>query len=100
MSKHVVTNSADEAQIAKAADWQDDVARDLDTILGINRGRRFLYMLIFDTCHAEQRSHVPGDPESTAFNEGARMVGQELLARIRDRNFDAYIKMLEENQSV
>jgi hypothetical protein len=96
MNKHVVQNSADPEQIAKAADWQEDVARDLDYILQSPRGRRWLYTLIYDTCHIERRSHVPGDPDSTAFNEGGRMVGQALLDQVKARDYGAYIKMMEE----
>lgn len=96
MKKHVVQNSSDEVQIAKAADWQDDRDRDLDYILQSPRGRRWLHTLIMETCHVEQRSHVPGDPDSTAFNEGGRMVGQTLLDQVRDRDYGLYLTMLEE----
>lgn len=96
MSKHVVHDSSDEAQIKRALDWQKDRDRDLDAILASPRGRRFLHEVIFDLCHVEARSHVPGDPESSAFNEGARMVGQILLERIRERDFDAFVLMLSE----
>lgn len=98
MSRRVVTNSADEAQIERATDWQKDVERDLDAILATKRGRRFLRMFIFETCHIDRRSHVPGDPESTAFNEGARMVGQDLLERIKERDFARYLDMISEGQ--
>jgi hypothetical protein len=94
--KHVVTDSSNPEQIKKAADWQEDKARDLDYILQSKRGRRWLYGVIFDDCHAELRSHVPGDAESTAFNEGVRGVGIEILHRIKDRNFALYLAMLKE----
>jgi hypothetical protein len=98
MARHVVQNSADPQQIAEAADWQEDLARDLDYILQSPRGRRFLYSLIFDTCCLERACHVPGDPESTARNDGVRMVGQNILSAVRSRDYAKYLKMLEECQ--
>ena len=94
--QHVVTNSSDEQQIKRAADWQEDRDRDLDHLLVSPRGRRWLHQLIFETCNVNRRSHVPGDPESTAFNEGARCVGLALLEDIKARDYGKYLAMLEE----
>lgn len=99
MNDHVVRNSSDLTQIQKAEDWQEDRERDLDYILKHERGRRWLYTLIFDTCHINLRSHVPGDPESTAFNEGARMIGQDIINKIKDRDMSAYLTMVKEGEA-
>lgn len=96
--RRIVWNSADEAQISKAKDWQDDVERDLDEILQSRRGRRWLRTLVFDICHIERSSHVPGDPESTARNDGVRMIGQTVVEQIKARDHGKYILMLEERQ--
>lgn len=90
-------DASDPAQIAKAEKEAEDRARDLDYILKEPRGRRFLYELIYDTCHVGRLSHIPGDSDSTAFNEGARSVGEALLEAIRVRSKPLYLKMLEEN---
>lgn len=98
MSKRTtVYDASDPAQIKKAEEAQKDLDRDLDYILKEQRGRRWLYGLIFDRCHMHQLSHVPRDTHSTAFNEGARSVGEAVLEDIRTRDFAAYMKMMSEN---
>lgn len=96
-SRPVVVDSSDEAQLKQAMDGEKDAARDLDFILSQPRGRRWLYGLIFNTCHVHHGSHVPSDTHSTAFNEGARSVGTALLEEIRSNHHSALITMLEEN---
>lgn len=98
MSRTVVTDSSDEAQVTKAQKEQEDRDRDLSYILKEPRGRRWLYELIFATCHVSHLSHVPGDVHSTAFNEGARSIGERVLAEIQSRDFGKYLAMLEENR--
>ena len=100
VTKHtrpVVTNSNDEVQIKKAEDGEKDRARDLAFILSSPRGRRWLYELIFSRSHVNRLSHVPRDTHSTAFNEGARSVGESVLETIRHEHHAAFITMLEEN---
>ena len=89
-------DNSNPAHVAKAEKQAADELKDLDFILGQPRGRRWLYNLLHVACHIEQVSHVPGDADSTAFNEGARAVGNAILAEITDRP-GLYIKMLEEN---
>jgi hypothetical protein len=96
MNNHVVHNSSDPNQIANAQDWQEDRDRDLDYIIQSPRGRRWLHSLIHDYCNVERRSHVPGDHDSTAFNEGARSVGLALVDQIKNRDYGKYIEMLKE----
>lgn len=90
-------DASDPAQVAKAEKAQQDRDKDLDFILSQPRGRRFLYELIFGTCHVDRLSHVPGDNDATAFNEGARAVGQNLLEQIRVQAKAKYMLMLGEN---
>jgi hypothetical protein len=90
-------DASDPAQVAKAQKDEADRQRDLDYILREPRGRRFLYGLIYDTCHVGRLSHIPGDSDTTAFNEGARAVGEALLEQIRTQAKAKYMLMLEEN---
>ncbi len=85
----------DENQVDKRSKEQKDRDNDIIKLMEQQRGRRYLYSLIYETCHVEMNSHVPGDSDSTAFNEGSRSVGKAILddAR-RSPNF---IKMLQEN---
>jgi len=90
-------DASDPAQVAKAEKEEADRQRDLDYVLKTQRGRRFLYELIYDTCHVGRLSHIPGDSDSSAFNEGARSVGEALLEQIRTQAKAKYMLMLEEN---
>lgn len=90
-------DASDPEQVAKAQKEQADRERDLDYILKEPRGRRFMYDLIYGTCHVGRLSHIPGDSDSTAFNEGARSVGEALLEQIRTQAKAKFILMLEEN---
>lgn len=97
MSKKVVWNSSDEKQVAAAQQGEADLDRDIDFILSSERGRRWLYGMIFDTCHVSRMSYVPRDTHSSAFNEGARSVGERLLEEVRTRDFSKYMLMMSEN---
>jgi len=97
MPRRTLYDSSDAAAIAKAEKEEADRSKDFEYILKEPRGRRWLHDLIFDTCHAEQLSHVPGDAASSAFNEGAKSVGLALLKRVREDHTALYLKMLEEN---
>lgn len=96
-SKPVVTNSSDELQIKAAMDGEKDREKDIQFLLSQPRGRRWLHGLIYDKCHVGSLSHVPRDTHSTAFNEGARSVGEALQEEIRSNHHALYLKMLEEN---
>lgn len=95
--RKVVYDASDEAQVKKAEEIEKDRERDLSYIVKEPRGRRWLYELIFDACHVSRPSHTPSDTHSTAFNEGARAVGERVLEELRTRHFSAFIQMLEEN---
>lgn len=98
MARKVVYDSSDAEQIRAVEKQQEDAEQDLRYILKEPRGRRWLYELIFSTCHVELPSFVPGDEQTTAFNEGGRAVGQRILQDVRDVWPAMYLKMLEENQ--
>jgi len=97
MTKHVITDSSDEAQISKAEDQEKDRERDLEWILSSMRGRRWMYELIYTKAHVNGGSHVPGCSDSTAYNEGGRAVGNDILENIRMKHPRQFLKMLEEN---
>jgi len=90
-------NASDPQQVADAEAHQKDMAQDIEYIISQPRGRRWIYNVIWDTCHIDLPSHVPGNPESTAFNEGVRSLGNNLLSAVKGHSPVAYMKMLEEN---
>ena len=98
-TKPMVRDSNDEMQVKAALDGEKDREKDLVFIVAQPRGRRWLHEVIYQMCHLDSLSHVPGDTHSTAFNEGARSVGQRILSEIRVQHHDAFIKMMEENRS-
>jgi hypothetical protein len=98
-SPQIIRDSGDEEQVKKTMAAEKDQEYDLTFIMSAPRGRRWLYGMIFNTCHVSSISHVPGDTHSTAFNEGARAVGETLLEELRSQHHALYIKMLEENDA-
>ena len=95
--KFVVHDSSDERQVKKAQALQEDKERDVAFILKEERGRRFMYDLIFNDCHMMATSHVPASSDSSAYNEGARQVGIALYNKCRDASKSLTLTMLEEN---
>ena len=59
-----------------------ELADGFQAIMKDPNARKWLMHLVFDVCHVDQRSHVPGDPDSTAYNDAVRMVGQQILQDI------------------
>lgn len=100
MSKPVVHDSSDPAQIKAAREYEREVKRDFASIVKSKEGRRWLHELLFITCHLDRPSMVPGDPHSTEFNEGARSVGLKVLNDLKREHVAAYLLMLKENQDV
>ena len=66
MSNFVVHDSSDEQQVKKAQALQEDKDKDLMFVLKEERGRRFLYEIIFNDCHMMANSHVPASSDSSA----------------------------------
>ena len=84
--------------VRRAKEEESDRERDLAWIMSKPRGRRWLYTMIFDRCHARNISHVAGDAMSTAFNEGARAIGVSLEQDMMDTDIKLYMTMLLENR--
>lgn len=93
----VVHDSSDEQQVKKAQALQEDKDKDLMFVLKEERGRRFLYEIIFSDCHMMANSHVPASSDSSAYNEGARQVGIALFNRCKEASKSHTLTMLEEN---
>lgn len=95
MTKRKTYLAEDEDQVNKAQEADADRENDIIKLMELQRGRRWIYNLIYETCHAGASSHVPGDSDSTAFNEGARAVA--LTVETDARRSPNFIKMLQEN---
>ncbi len=96
-TKKFISNLEDEEQAKELKDDIADREGDLEFILSTPRGRRWVYDLIHGTCHVRSQSFFPGDPASTGLNEGARMVGENLLEEIRSQHFSRWLEMMAEN---
>ena len=93
-----ITDLTDDKQVKEVAAFEKDRENDIHYVLSQPRGRRWLYELIYATAHADHTSHVPGDTHSTAFNEGARSVGLQVLREARAADRKLFSKMMEENE--
>lgn len=70
----------------------------LDLIAGlmaIAEGREWIYEKLVE-CKVYAPTFVPNDPQATAFQEGRRSVGLELLADVMDAAEDSFILMCKE----
>jgi hypothetical protein len=94
---HVVKDTTDPGQIQKAVDQEEDRKHDIEHILSSERGRRWFYEIAYVRCHSTVSSHVPNCSDSTAFNEGARSVGESLIEEARSNCPNLLIQMLQEN---
>ena len=97
MARKFVTDSSDPEQVRAAELDSDDRLKDLEWILSTPRGRRWVYELAYERAHLRNLSFVPGDQHSTAFNEGARSVGEAVVEELRTLHFNAFIEMMKEN---
>ena len=70
---------------------------DFRTILKTAYGRRFVWKFM-GKCGIFTQSFVPESPESTAFNEGRRSIGNTLLRQVIDINPEAYLQMVKANK--
>ena len=93
-----VYDASNPEHVAKREKEEADRENDLGFIMSKERGRRWLYDLIWEKCHYGMGSHVPGDADSSAYNEGARAIGIVLHDAVRDHSPKYYLKMVEENQ--
>ena len=90
-------DASDPQQVKAAEDLQIDMEKDLEAIMRMPRGRRWLHEFLYGPCHIGSPSFVPGDPACTSFNEGARSVGNALNEKLQATSPKLYLTMLEEN---
>ena len=97
MARKVVWDASDEAQVRASEKDVEDRSRDIEYIMRMERGRRWMHEMIFDTCHIQRLSYVVNDSDSTAFNEGAKSVGLSLLEQVKTNCPKLYRQMMEEH---
>ena len=94
-------NAADKKSVArkKAESGRRDkrLQATLVGILSIKDGREWIWALL-ESCNVFSQSFVQGEPESTAFNEGKRSVGNRLLAEITSGAPEAFVQMMKESK--
>ena len=99
MTKPLVQNAADPAQVRKAAVREqlanEQQALDLRSIMEQEGGRRYLWRLL-DTAGVFRTSFT-GNSE-TFFREGMRNVGLIIMADLQDACPDLYQRMVNENR--
>lgn len=78
----------------KLAKYDNDVKQ----IIARADGRRVLWRIL-EVAGPARISHVPGDPHTTAFNEGKRWVANEILLMLFNANMDVYAQMQREHAS-
>ncbi len=69
--------------------------RDLLAVLSTPEGRRVMLHIVQEICGAFNASFT-GDPLTTAYNEGRRRPGLDLLGVIQAKYVDQYAMMLDE----
>lgn len=73
--------------------------RDMDDLLFVMRtetGRRFVHRLLKDT--SVESLNFSGEIAQDSFMQGERAVGVRLTNRIKEADFDLYVRMLLENR--
>ncbi len=92
-------NADDQKQVKKARkDAAQQEAMRLDVIRGVMQtaaGRIWIYGFL-DRCHCFATSFVQGAPDSSAFREGERNIGLQLLADVQSSAPDLYLLMIRE----
>ena len=91
---HAIAQAEQEAR-DRAVLADEQAAVDLVWLMGDERGRRFVWALL-SAAGVFRLSYAPGDQTATAFREGARNLGLELLARIHQHCHAAYSLMVDE----
>lgn len=92
----------DEKQVSKARKQAafDDALR-LDVIKNVMNsipGRSWVYGLL-DRCHCFSTSFIAGAPDASAFREGERNIGLQLLIDVQNAAPDLYLTMIQEAKS-
>ena len=81
----------------KDFDFVDD--RVLETVMLDVTGRKFVWQLL-ERANPFELSYAAGDATLTAFNEGRRFYGTNLLAQIINKHQSLYFMMVRENQEM
>ena len=81
--------------MTKDLDFVDDSI--LELVLSDVSGRKFVWQLL-ERAHPFALSFVDGKPDATAFNEGVRFLGTNLLAQIINKHDSLYFQMVKENR--
>jgi hypothetical protein len=68
---------------------------DIQILLKLPEGRRFLWRMLFDVC-GTFRGSLTGDIGSTGFNEGRRDIGLMILLEINNADHNVFAKMQSE----
>ena len=99
MQKAYVQNAADEEQVKEAGRKvrhdKKSVVTDLLEVLATDSGRRFIWRYL-GVCGVLECSFVAGQPDVTAFNEGKKDIGLQMMAEVVSADPDAYLKMQQE----
>lgn len=67
----------------------------LISVLSTPGGRNWMWQLL-ERCNVFAQSFVPGDQHGTAFNEGQRSIGLEMMAQITRASPDLLVQLLKE----
>ena len=70
---------------------------DLRTILKQPYGRRFVWRWL-ERAGVFHQSFIQGEPDSTAFNEGRRSLGNALLSEVLEIRPESYMEMMKMKQ--
>lgn len=92
----------DEAQVKKARKNAEQIeALRLDVIKNVMQsapGRNWLYSVL-ERCHCYSTSFISGAPDASAFREGERNIGLQILIDIQNAAPDLYLTMIQEAKS-
>lgn len=94
-----MSNAGDQRAVRKAKQRErverEQELRDLRHVMETVQGRRCIWRILG---HAGcfRQSFVPGEPDSTTFNEGRRSLGLMLMADIHELDPTFYLRMAQE----
>lgn len=92
-------NADDEKQVKKArkdAEFNDALRLDvIKNVMSAPAGRRWMYGLM-EMCHCFHTSFIAGAPDATAFREGERNIGLQIIADVQSASPDLYLTMIQE----
>lgn len=93
----------DEKQVKKARkEAEHGEALKLDEIRKVMQsspGRQWMYGLL-ERCHCYSTSFIAGAPDASAFREGERNIGLQLLIDIQNAAPDLYLTMIQEAKNL